>query len=278
MFSLLFPYAAALIKSERTKTLLIADLHIGWEVALQEKGIHIPSQTDKILIKLKNIISEFKPDRLVILGDVKFTFARAEFAEWQDVPDFFSYLLRFIDDISVVRGNHDGNIERLMPEKVKLLPASGAIVDGVGIFHGHKWPSSNLLKCKTLVMGHLHPSVVFRDSAGFKITRQVWLRADCNGAMLARAIIERQNGKSKGAVEDKIGRLKPQSQELFVMPSFNDLLGGKPVNEAVSNGELGNEALIGPVLRSKAVDVANSEIYLLDGTYLGKLSQLKAQF
>jgi hypothetical protein len=33
--------------------------------------------------------------------------------------------------------------------------------------------------------------------------------------------------------------------------------------------------MIGPVLRSEAVDISTSEIYLLDGTYLGTLNQLR---
>ncbi len=59
------------------------------------------------------------------------------------------------------------------------------------------------------------------------------------------------------------------------MPSFNDFLGGRPVNETRSRKEIGSEALIGPILRSEAVDVDNSELYLLDGTYLGTLNQLR---
>jgi hypothetical protein len=59
------------------------------------------------------------------------------------------------------------------------------------------------------------------------------------------------------------------------MPSFNDFLGGRPINETRPRKEIGNEALIGPVLRSEAVDVDNSELYLLDGTFLGTLNQLR---
>ena len=60
------------------------------------------------------------------------------------------------------------------------------------------------------------------------------------------------------------------------MPSFNDFLGGRPINETRPRKEIGAEALIGPVLRSEAVDVDNSELYLLDGTYLGTLNQLRS--
>ena len=61
MLNLLWPNPAALIKSEKTKTLLIADPHLGWEMSLQEKGIHVPSQTPKILNKLTAIITKYKP-------------------------------------------------------------------------------------------------------------------------------------------------------------------------------------------------------------------------
>ena len=52
MFTLLMPQPAALITTETKKTLVIADPHLGWELALQEKGIHVPSQTPKLLKKL----------------------------------------------------------------------------------------------------------------------------------------------------------------------------------------------------------------------------------
>jgi hypothetical protein len=59
------------------------------------------------------------------------------------------------------------------------------------------------------------------------------------------------------------------------MPSFNDFLGGRPINGDVSQKKEQNPRMIGPILRSKILDLDNAEIYLLDGTYLGTLSQLK---
>jgi hypothetical protein len=59
------------------------------------------------------------------------------------------------------------------------------------------------------------------------------------------------------------------------MPSFNDFLGGRAVNETHPGKVLGSEALIGPVLRSNAVDVGKAELYLLDGTFLGTLNLLR---
>jgi uncharacterized protein len=278
MLNLLLPYPAALVKTLKTKTLLIADPHLGWEVQLQEKGIHIPSQTIKILNKLTAIITKYKPDRLVILGDVKYTVVSHEYGEWQDIPDFFEKLERRIGSIAVVRGNHDANLEPLLPENVEFLPATGAVVSDVGVFHGHKWPSPALLGCKTLVMGHLHPVVVFRDPTGCKITRQIWMKAKCDTEALAKILLQKSKLKIEVSVTETLQKyynIKPKTEEIFIMPSFNDFLGGRPVNETRPLKEIGSEALIGPVLRSEAVDVDEAEIYLLDGTYLGTLKQLR---
>lgn len=57
--------------------------------------------------------------------------------------------------------------------------------------------------------------------------------------------------------------------EFIIMPAFNRLLGGTPVNVKRNNDEL-----LGPLLKNNFVNMNESEIYLLDGTYLGKLKNL----
>ena len=278
MLNLLLPYPAALVKNENTKTLLIADPHLGWEMQLQKKGIHVPSQTSKILNKLITIISEYKPDRLVILGDVKYTVVSHELGEWHDIPDFFSKLQKYISNIAIVRGNHDANLEPLLPKNIELWQASGAVIGDVGVFHGHKWPSPALIGCKTLIMGHLHPVVVFRAPAGFKITRQVLMRARCNTDALLQILLHKNGVRIKGSAAETLKKqynITPKAMEIFIMPSFNDFLGGRPINETKPKNEIGSDKLIGPVLRSEAVDVDEAEIYLLDGTFLGTLNQLR---
>ncbi len=277
MLTLLLPYPAALIKDGKMRTLVIADPHIGWENALQEKGIHVPSQTPKILNKLVALLEEQKPDALIILGDVKFTVVTTEMGEWHDIPDFFNELQRHVKDISIIRGNHDANLEPLLPEKVRLLPAAGAVIGDVGLFHGHKWPSPTLLGCKTLVMGHVHPVVVFRDPSGFKLTRQVWVKADCNAEGLAKILLQKHNVKVEGSVEattQKHYAVKPRTTQVYIMPSFNDFLGGRALN-TTRPGKEGHATLIGPMLRSGTLDLDGAEVYLLDGTYLGSLNQFR---
>jgi putative SbcD/Mre11-related phosphoesterase len=278
MLKLLLPQPAALIKTGKTKTLVIADPHLGWEMALQDKGIHVPSQSSKLLEKLVDVLSKYKPDTLLILGDIKYTVVAARAGEWHDIPEFFTELKNYVKNIAIVRGNHDANLEPLLPENIPLLPATGTIVGDVGLFHGHKWPSPTLLKCKTIVMGHLHPVVVFRDPAGFKITRQVWVKAKCDTPQLSKTLLQKQRIKIEGTPEETVKKqynFKPRTSQIFIMPSFNDFLGGRPINETKSRKKGQTPTMIGPVLRSEAVDLDNSEIYLLDGTYLGTLNQLR---
>jgi len=277
MITPLWPYPAALVKAQGKRVIIIADLHIGWEMALSEKGIHVPTQTPKLLRKLKTIVSEYKAEKLLILGDVKHTVAKAETGEWQDVPSFFNELKKQIPEICVMRGNHDGNLEPLLPEKIEMLPSTGIVLGNVGLFHGHQWPSPTLLKCKTLVMGHIHPVVALRDLAGFRIMRQVWVRVGCDTGKLAAILLQKHKRRiEKSPVEAlrKHYNVKPITSELLIVPSFNDFLGGKPLNEGRVR-RAGKEMTVGPVLRSDAIDLGNAELFLLDGTFLGTLNQLE---
>jgi len=278
MITPLPPYPAALMRTDQARTIAIADLHIGWEMALSDEGIHVPSQTPRLLKRLRELLRIYKPVRLLILGDVKHTVATAEKIEWQDVPEFFNEVRKHVAEIIVVRGNHDGNLDPLLPESVKTGPATGLVVNDTGFFHGHQWPSPELLKCKTIVMGHVHPTVAFRDPAGFRITRQVWMKIDCDTAELARILLRKNKIKieesSEKTLYSKYG-FKAKTQQLFIIPSFNDFLGGRPLNDRKPMHNLGAEKVAGPVLRSEAVNMKNAEAYLLDGTYLGTLEQLR---
>lgn len=277
MITPLTPYPVALTKTQKTRTLVIADLHIGWEIALSQRGIYVPTQMPRLLRRLESIVNKYKPEELLILGDVKHTVARAEIGEWHDVPDFFDELKKQIRKVCIIRGNHDGNLEPLLPENVKILPATGITLGEVGFFHGHRWPSPTLLRCKTLVMGHVHPVVAFRDPAGFRITRQVWVKASCNGTQLAETLLQKHKIKIKKNPEEALWKhykIKPRTSQLFIMPSFNEFLGGKPLNKRKPGGGA-LDRIVGPVLRLEAVDVENAETYLLDGTFLGTLNQLR---
>ncbi|MDH5794481.1 MAG: metallophosphoesterase [Candidatus Bathyarchaeota archaeon] len=277
---LLTPHAAFLIRKGSEKVLVVSDLHIGWEVALAEEGVHVPSQTTRLIDRLRHLVTLSKPDRLIVLGDVKHTVAKIELEEWRDVPKFFEEACKILPRVQVIPGNHDGNLEALVPESVEILPPRGTTVGDLGLFHGHTWPEVEILGCSTSVIGHVHPVVTFKDPMGFRITRQVWVRAPCDRKLIAKFVLRRHNLRLKKNVnpEDVLKtrfNLDLRAEKLLIMPSFNDFLGGQAVNRSTITRRRRFRGFIGPVLRSGSVYLEKAEAYLLDGTFLGSLDNLR---
>jgi len=270
---------ALLLQRGSERVVVIGDLHIGWEVALGQQGIHVPSQTSKMLQRLTAIIEQKHPSRLILLGDVKHSVTGVELEEWRDVPEFFEKLVKLVPSVQVIVGNHDGNLEPLTPSKVELLAPSGIALWGkFGLLHGHAWPSPELLGCETLILGHLHPAVTLRDALGYRLTKPAWVTAPLNSRKLLQGSLKtagiRVSSKPEMVLKEKFRVTLNAARCLFV-PPFNDFLGGRPVNSKRMEERHAGEGL-GPILRSGAVDLDEAEVHLLDGTYLGRVKQLKA--
>ncbi len=124
-----------------------------------------------------------------MLGDVKDAITKVSIEEWKDIPEFFEDINKQVSEIQVILGNHDGNLEPLLPEEVKIIPASGTSFGDVGLFHGHAWPAPELLTCRSLLTGHVHPTVAICDPMGLRMTRQVFVKVPCNGEKLAKSLL-----------------------------------------------------------------------------------------
>ena len=276
MISPCFPWPALLVGNGE-KALVLADLHLGFEFELVEKGINIPSQTGRIKEKILRLLGEVKPRTLIILGDLKHTIPKVSLQEWRDVPEFLEAVRGMVKEVKLVLGNHDGGIEVFAEHQITVHPSRGIVLDAggdvkVGLFHGHAWPSPKLFEAKYWVIGHNHPAIQFRGFFGFKTIRQVWVKAPINLRKLTEAFLRHRGVRVEGnplkVFEERFG-FKPACQHLIILPAFNDLLGGLAINT------VDQESLIGPVVRSKGVQIGKSEIFLTDGTYLGLLKNLK---
>ncbi|MGQ9640058.1 MAG: metallophosphoesterase [Candidatus Bathyarchaeia archaeon] len=260
--------------------MIVGDLHIGWEASLLEQGIRIPSQTPKLIEKLRGIIEINNVANLLILGDVKHTVERVKMVEWHEIPNFFNSLLDIVNDISVVPGNHDGNLEALVPRGVRILPTSGLTFNGrVGAIHGHAWPRPDILRCENIIMAHLHPVITVTDTLGCSATYRVWLRATSKGVVLAKSLLRHLKVKLEGDVESTMKgkfNVTVRNAKVTFLPAFNDLLSGQAVNRSLRNTRH-NGVYFGPLLRSGGILLEEGDVYLLDGSYLGKLKSLWAQ-
>ena len=173
--------------------LIVADLHIGFEKELEEKGYSVPSQTKKMLEMLKDHGKNLGGKKIIVLGDLKHDVPRISPQEKREVPFFVRKLQENFDEVIIIKGNHDGGLEKIIPIDVK----KEFVLDEIGFLHGHALPSKEFLeKTRLIVMGHIHPSYRWRDHLGITHSKSCWII---------------------GKWEDK---------KLIVVPVFNELFAG----------------------------------------------------
>lgn len=238
------PNEPALIIDDRV--LVIADLHIGMEKELKEAGFILPSQTEKMTDRLLGMLEETKAEKLVILGDLKHNIPQTSRQEWDEIPLVVQAALEHVDVVEVLPGNHDGGIRKVLPDDVKVWTSRGTVIGDVGLFHGHAWPSREVMEAKTAIMAHDHPTVLFKDKLGMRTYKRCWVRVN---------------------FRRKSERFEKMPKELVVMPTFNEFCGGTPINDPKSR-------LLGPILSNEYLVLNKSKVHLLDGTFLGMRSDL----
>jgi len=212
----------------RRNYVVVSDMHLGMESEYIEKGINIPYRTRDIADKIRTLLDEYDAD-LVLMGDIKHSITMEGAPA---VKLFFRLLSNYL--IHIIPGNHDGGISRLVGVNVKVHSSRGTVIENTGLFHGHATPFEYVLAAPWLVMGHLHPSVLLRDRLGVSRNMPCWL---------------------KGTWKRK---------KVIVMPAFNSLIRGTPVNNFSGN--------TGPFLKN--VDFERFRVYLTDGSYLGTVKSI----
>ncbi|MFZ2470494.1 MAG: metallophosphoesterase [Methanothrix sp.] len=240
--------APLLLAEGEERVLVAADLHLGLEYELWQGGVCIPSQTGKILAELLGFLAEIKPDRLLLLGDIKHNVPRTSWQEKREIPEFLRRLCAQVR-VEIVPGNHDSNLADMAPRGARVRSSSGFVLDGVGYFHGHTWPDEKVMGADCLVAGHLHPAVRLPDPLGRSPSRPVWAKTH----LTSKAVQEHYGFAGES--------------EIIIAPAFNILCGGLPLNEPI-------EEMRGPLL--SMADWEKARLYLLDGTDLGALAEIKA--
>jgi uncharacterized protein len=157
--------------------LAIGDLHLGFEYQLQQSGVLVPErQVKEIIEELKEIFKEIKEknfnlNKIVFLGDIKHSFSY----EWKE-KNYFNEIISFLKDyvkekdIILIKGNHD-TIDYSFSDKLQdyYIEKDNYIGKDITFTHGHKlFPEVFEKDIKTIVMGHLHPSIILSDNHGIK--------------------------------------------------------------------------------------------------------------
>ncbi len=217
---------------EELRGIVVGDLHIGYERELANSGIKVPSQTRAMRQRIEVLIKRYHAEKLILLGDLKHEILGFH-------PDIEAFFANLPVDVLMVKGNHDGGIENMVDFPV--YPAEGLRLGDYGFFHGHSWPSREVLSATYVFMGHMHPEIQLTDSLGKPHRYPCHLRARLN---------------SRGVEKFKA------SPQIIIVAAFNPLVGaaiGTPV------GPLFRNNLIGEV-----------DVFLLNGTYLGKYPSIES--
>jgi putative SbcD/Mre11-related phosphoesterase len=238
-------------------TLVLADLHIGIEHELALSGINIPSQIDQRIDRALRFLAATKAQRVVLLGDLKHTISKTSPLERHDIPFFLRSLAEWAP-VDILPGNHDAGIEYWLPRdsrfEIEIHPSKGCSIHGAGLVHGHTWPSIELLHCSYVIMGHNHPIVRMADPLGHVSAKPVWIRTS-----FVESVFRERYPEIDGFANPHV----------VIMPAFNELVGGIAFNEA------SYETLLGPLFSNRAIALETAQVYLLDGTYLGTVEQLR---
>ena len=233
------PQIPALVIEGKKKSLVITDLHIGFESELGRKKIIVVKNTtiSQTTNEVNKIIKLENPDLLIFLGDIKSNVQNITNSEWNDVPYFFKNINQDLETI-LVPGNHDGNIEKLIPKNITVTSPNGIIIDDILLTHGHAMPKSNFSNISKIIMGHIHP--VFFDEDSLLNGERVWITMK----LLKEKIFPGSNG----------------IVEITIIPSFNKFFYSKQKKFYRKS--------ISPIIH-KIDDVISARVLTLDGTIIG---------
>ncbi len=195
---------AMVVGMGRDSRLVVSDLHIGMELGLSGKGVHLYNATEKMLSRIKGIMRRLRLKRMIILGDVKESILYPSNAEAGLLRGFFSGLDEF--DISIVSGNHDAHLGELINREVSRELVRG----GFGFIHGDRGIPAHMLSLDCIVRAHEHVAVRAIDSNGAIHEKKAW-------AIYKLSSAAKGNGINKNL-------------KLVSMPAFNDLIMGTDVS------------------------------------------------
>ena len=200
MLTRIVPRYPALVINGNKKSLVIADLHLGFEAKLSSNNIYLGKNTSvtETAKDIEKILDKTKPESLILLGDIKSGIKSITKTEWNDVPIFLEKIKKRIN-MTIIPGNHDANIEKLIPEGISLATTKGIIIEDTLLTHGHTMPSENFSSVSKIIMGHVHP--VFFQEKSIINGERVWVTIKCN--------------------KQKIFPSKTGNLEIIIIPTFN---------------------------------------------------------
>jgi putative SbcD/Mre11-related phosphoesterase len=161
-----FPLGLFLKKS---KSIVISDLHIGFEHVLSRRGVLVPVACYSRMKKVIKDYVEISCAKSIILnGDLKEDIFNFSYQEYNELEDFFIFLNSLGLEVHFVRGNHDNFIKNFITKQNINIYEKYMEIDGFLITHGHISLDKEITEssCKGVIIGHEHAGISIKDDAG----------------------------------------------------------------------------------------------------------------
>lgn len=241
----------------KRKILVISDIHLGYEVELIKKGVNVPERAPILAQEIINLGKKANTKTLYILGDVKHKIVTASNFDLYQITVFFEKLKKWFNEVNVTLGNHDGGLKKLLPSNVTLTGSRGTRIKcengDISLFHGHAFPQPESVHSKYMITGHGHYLIKLKDATGLKFTEPVWIVGEIDREKFFKIFL-------KNKFKETISK---ENIKFIILPPFNRIVGGIPVNKAVENS----------IILKYMID-EKTRLFLEDGTYLTTFSSL----
>jgi len=172
-------------------TLIFADFHLGYEEALNKKGILMPRfQFKDTMERLKQIFEyvdrtkstkhKISINKILINGDLKHEFSSISETEWRNILMLIDYLRKHCKELIIIKGNHDMMLKPVLDKRdIKLVDFyvienvddNKKQTDSTIVLHGDKIPSKKnkemfeaFEKANTIIMGNEHTAISLKES------------------------------------------------------------------------------------------------------------------
>lgn len=168
-----YAHASGALWLEEPRALLVADAHLGYGWAQRRRGELGPVVDTKSHPRLQALAKELQPSQWVFLGDLVHAPRPGE--EERAAIEHTLLDLAEKAEVVLVRGNHDRGFAKDFGHLGFAIVESWTR-SGVAALHGDRLSRSAIPEGH-LVIGHLHPVVMFKDAAGARQKLRVFLNS-----------------------------------------------------------------------------------------------------
>lgn len=144
--------------------LVISDLHLNENKEIFYKNL---GQLDSFIVSMNFYLNLIKPKTVILLGDIKDNIFYTSNIEKQCLEKFLSFLKQKVEEIFLIKGNHDAKLD------IDIKTFDYLIYDDIFLTHGHK--NYDISNYKYVILGHEHTNFELEFDSGIKKTLDCFL-------------------------------------------------------------------------------------------------------